>query len=443
LLTKDAKEIPALRMRAIEKSLVLIEDYDAQYENSYALGITSFPEFAKTLDMKAMDTDREVFLGDLEKFVIQDITKGDTAALLNLANVAIKSQLVMSDQILARLDSQLEARIGRIYTGFFFQLGFSLFFVSLALYLMLAFYKVMMGGLSEVAGHLGQITKGNLTTAPRPWGSDEAAQLMVTLGEMQTSLRRIVGIVLESSGGVQTASEEIASASHDLARRTENSASSLQTTASAMEEISSTVMHTSDTVAGATAIVRDNASSAERGGQVISQVVQTMEGIRTSSHQIGEIISVIDGIAFQTNILALNAAVEAARAGEQGRGFAVVATEVRALAGRSAAAAKEIKTLISASISQVEAGNQVVAEAGKTIGEIVANASKIDAMMSEIATATREQSQGVTQVTASVNELDEGTQQNAALVEETAAAASSLADQAQRLADEVSFFKLS
>lgn len=443
LLTKDTKQIPALRMRAIEKVLILLNDYDAQYQNSYALGVTPYPEFSKTVDIKAMAKDREVFLGDLEKFVIQDVTKGDPAALLNLANVAIKSQLVMSDRILARLDSQLEARISRIYSDFFFHLGFSLFFISLALYLMFSFYKVMMGGLSEVAGHLGQITKGNLTTAPRPWGSDEAAQLMVTLGEMQTSLRRIVGIVLESSGGVQTASEEIASASHDLARRTENGASSLQTTASAMEEISSTVMHTSDTVAGAIAIVRDNASSAERGGQVILQVVHTMEGIRTSSNQIGEIISVIDGIAFQTNILALNAAVEAARAGEQGRGFAVVASEVRALAGRSAAAAKEIKTLITASISQVEAGNRVVAEAGKTIGEIVANASKIDAMMNEIATATREQSKGVTQVTASVNELDEGTQQNAALVEETAAAASSLAEQAQRLADEVSFFKLS
>ena len=443
MLTKESKEVPAQRMRAIEKGLILIEDYEVQYENSYALGVTSFPEFAKTLDMKGMDAEREAFFEDLSKFVIQDSAKGDPGALLNLANKAIKSQYEMSDQIIRRFDSRVEARISRIYTAFYLELFFSLVFVLLAMYLMFAFYKVMMGGLSEVAGHLGQITKGNLTTAPRPWGSDEAAQLMITLGDMQASLRRIVGIVLESSAGVQTASEEIASASHDLAKRTETSASSLEETASAMEEISSTVQHTSDTVTGATAIVRENASSATRGGEVISQVVNTMEGIRTSSNQIGEIISVIDGIAFQTNILALNAAVEAARAGEQGRGFAVVATEVRALAGRSAAAAKEIKTLITASIGQVEAGNQVVAEAGTTIGEIVANAAKIDSMMNEIATATREQSQGVKQVSHAVHELDEGTQQNAALVEETAAAASALADQAQRLADEVSFFKLS
>ncbi len=443
MLTKDAKEIPATRFRAMEKSLTLIEDYDAQYENSYSLGVTPFPEFSKSLDMKAMDGDREAFLADLKKSIIQDAAKGDAATLLNLANAAIKSQSRMSDQIIARLDSQLEARISRVYATFFFQLGFSLFFVLVAFYLMLSFYKVMMGGMSEVAGHLTQITSGNLTTAPKPWGSDEAAQLMTTMGEMQTSLRRIASIVLESSGGVQTASQEIASASQDLSARTEASASSLEETASAMEQISATVKHTSETVASASAIVQENATAAARGGQVISQVVNTMEGIRTSSNQIGEIISVIDGIAFQTNILALNAAVEAARAGEQGRGFAVVASEVRALAGRSAAAAKEIKTLITASIQQVETGNQVVREAGATIADIVANASKIDAMMNEISTATREQSQGVTQVSAAVHELDQGTQQNAALVEETAAAASALADQAQRLADEVSFFKLS
>nr|HPH15290.1 methyl-accepting chemotaxis protein [Burkholderiaceae bacterium] len=167
-----------------------------------------------------------------------------------------------------------------------------------------------------------------------------------------------------------------------------------------------------------------------------------MDGIRASSTQIGEIIGVIDGIAFQTNILALNAAVEAARAGEQGRGFAVVASEVRALAGRSAAAAKEIKTLISTSIEQVEAGNRVVAEAGTTIQDIVQNAGKINAMMNEIGVATREQSTGVAQVSLAVTELDQGTQQNAALVEQTAAAAAGLAESAQQLANEVSFFKL-
>ncbi len=434
---------PAKRVALMTKAQALIAYVDGGVENSYGKGIEAFPEVAKTFDMKGVDDSREAFLKALDAQVMGETVSGEPAALLALGNAAVERQIGIDKKLMERLDSRLGERIDRLHSAVYKEIALSLFFVFLALYLMLAFYKVMMGGLSEVAGHLSQITKGNLTTAPRPWGSDEAAQLMITLGEMQTSLRRIVSIVLESSGGVQTASEEIASASHDLAKRTETSASSLEETASAMEEISSTVQHTSDTVTGASAIVRENASSATRGGEVISQVVNTMEGIRTSSNQIGEIISVIDGIAFQTNILALNAAVEAARAGEQGRGFAVVATEVRALAGRSAAAAKEIKTLITASIGQVEAGNAVVAEAGTTIGEIVANAGKIDAMMNEIATATREQSQGVQQVSHAVHELDEGTQQNAALVEQTAAAASSLAEQAQRLADEVSFFKLS
>jgi methyl-accepting chemotaxis protein len=190
------------------------------------------------------------------------------------------------------------------------------------------------------------------------------------------------------------------------------------------------------------AIVRDNAEAATRGGQVIAQAVQTMEGVRASSHKIGEIIAVIEGIAFQTNILALNAAVEAARAGEQGRGFAVVASEVRALAGRSSAAAKEIKTLITTSIEQVEGGSRVVAAAGATMGDIVGKAGCITGLMAEIATATREQSAGVAQVGAAVQDLDQSTQQNAALVEQTAAATTALSEQAKRLAEEVGFFRV-
>jgi len=435
--------LPPKRAQQIFKALALIEYIDGGVENSYDKGIEAFPDISKTFDMKGVDAARKAFIEAMDKQVMGEAVKGDATALLALGGTAFDREVGIDKQLMARLDARLGERIDRLNSAFYRNAVIALFFVALAFYLMLAFFKVMMGGLSEVAGHLTQITQGNLTTAPKPWGSDEAAQLMTTMGEMQTSLRRIVGIVLESSGGVNIASEEIASASHDLSGRTEASASSLEQTASAMEQISATVKHTSETVASASAIVQENATAATRGGQVISQVVNTMEGIRTSSNQIGEIISVIDGIAFQTNILALNAAVEAARAGEQGRGFAVVASEVRALAGRSAAAAKEIKTLITASIQQVENGNQVVKEAGSTIADIVANASKIDAMMTEISTATREQSQGVNQVSAAVNELDQGTQQNAALVEETAAAASALADQAQRLATEVSFFKLS
>jgi methyl-accepting chemotaxis protein len=262
------------------------------------------------------------------------------------------------------------------------------------------------------------------------------------MGNMQTSLRRIVANVMQGSSQVQVASEEIASASNDLSARTEQTAANLEQTAASMEEIASTVKHTAATVDGAMAIVRENVAAAARGGEVIGHVVQTMNGIQSSSNKIGEIIGVIDSIAFQTNILALNAAVEAARAGEQGRGFAVVATEVRALAGRSASAAREIKTLISASIEQVDSGNRIVEEAGSTIREIVTNANKITGLMGEISTATREQSAGIGQVGSAVHELDRSTQQNAALVDETAAAAGALSEQARRLAQEVSFFRL-
>jgi len=341
-----------------------------------------------------------------------------------------------------RLDKQLQARVQRLKLTLAEELALSVFFVALAAYLLMSFYKVMMGGLQEVGEHLKQITQGNLTTAPTPWGRDEAAALMTTMGEMQTSLRRVVSSVLQSSSQVQNASHEISSASLDLSERTEKSAASLEETAASMEQIAGTVRHTSEAVAGASAIVQENAIAATHGGEVIAKVVSTMDGIRSSSGRIGEIIGVIDGIAFQTNILALNAAVEAARAGEQGRGFAVVATEVRALAGRSAAAAREIKALITDSVSQVESGAQVVADAGATIGNIVSNASRIASLMNEIATATREQSTGVAQVGSAVHELDQSTQQNAALVEQTAAAAGALSDQARHLAEEVAFFKL-
>jgi methyl-accepting chemotaxis protein len=259
---------------------------------------------------------------------------------------------------------------------------------------------------------------------------------------MQTNLRQVVSTVLSSSAQVHCSSAEIAEATHDLSHCTEQAAASLEQTASSTEQISSTVKQTAATVEGAMVIVRSNATVATRGGEVIEQVEQTMQCIRGSSNKIGEIIGVIDSIAFQTNILALNAAVEAARAGEQGRGFAVVASEVRALASRSSAAAKEIKTLITASISQVENGSKIVADAGTTMHDIVGNAGKIAGLMNEIAIATREQSAGVGMVGSAVSELDQSTQQNAALVEQAAASTTTLMDQAKRLTDEVGFFRL-
>jgi methyl-accepting chemotaxis protein len=309
-------------------------------------------------------------------------------------------------------------------------------------YLFYAFYLVTQGGLNEVKRHLVAMTDGDLTTSPNPWGKDEAAALMISLHGMQASLRNIVNKVRGSSESIVLASTEIASASMDLSARTEQTAANLEQSASSMEEISSTVKHTADNVREAAQVASGNSQSAARGGAVIKEVVTTMLDINSSSKKIGEIIGTIDGIAFQTNILALNAAVEAARAGEQGRGFAVVASEVRSLAQRSAQAAKEIKVLITTSVDKVDLGTRVVQGAGDTMQELVANARRMNDLLSEISTAASEQSNGVAQVGVAVNDLDRMTQQNAALVEQTAAAASALKDQAVGLATEVARFRL-
>ncbi|MBC7574876.1 MAG: hypothetical protein H7244_11125 [Herminiimonas sp.] len=411
-------------------------------DNSVQQGIAVIPDAAKAFDVPGVDTAYGAFRGAVKKQIMRSTLGEDAAAFQALGDTAIDKQLTLNRQITVRLASQLQARIDRLFLAFYFQVGLSMFFVLIAVYMLLTFYKVMMGGLKEVAGHLQQITLGNLTSAPKPWGDDEAARLMSTLGEMQFSLRRIVGVVIDGSVQVQLTSVDIASASQDLSRRTEQAAASLEETAASMEQISATVKQTAETVAGVSEIVRANVVSATRGSKVMGQVAENMEGIRASSNKIGEIIGVIDSIAFQTNILALNAAVEAARAGEQGRGFAVVATEVRALAGRSAGAAKEIKALIAASIEQVNVGNKVVKEANSMIAEIVDSANKTAGLMHEIANATVEQSQGVAQVGSAVQELDLATRENAALVEQTATASALLSDEAQRLNQEISFFKI-
>ena len=309
-------------------------------------------------------------------------------------------------------------------------------------YLFLSFYRVMEGGLKEVSRHLRAMTDGDLTTSPVAWGDDEAAQLMRELNDMQQSLRRIVTSVRASSVSIGRASGEIATASMDLSGRTEQTAANLEQSAASMEQIASTVGNTAENVRRAAELAGENAQAAGRGGVVIAEVVSTMDGINSSSRKIADIIGVIDSIAFQTNILALNAAVEADRAGEQGRGFAVVAAEVRSLAQRSAGAAREIKSLIASSVEKVESGSKVVKGAGDTMHELVDNARRMNELLKEISTAAAEQSGGVTQVGAAVTELDRMTQQNAALVEQTAAAASTLKDQANGLAGEVDKFKL-
>ncbi|MDR7269469.1 methyl-accepting chemotaxis protein-1 (serine sensor receptor) [Pelomonas saccharophila] len=286
------------------------------------------------------------------------------------------------------------------------------------------------------------VSAGDLRQSISVRGRDEVAQLLRALAAMNDSLARIVSQVRHSSDSIATGSSEIATGNADLSQRTEEQASNLQQTAASMEEMSATVKQNADIARTATQLASSASGVASKGGEVVGRVVSTMDDITTSSRKIVDIIATIDGIAFQTNILALNAAVEAARAGEQGRGFAVVAGEVRVLAQRSAEAAKEIKSLISQSVERVDAGSQLVAEAGSTMGEIVAHVKRVADLIGEIDAASGEQAKGITQVSEAVNQLDQVTQQNAALVEESAAAAESLKHQAARLAEVVDQFKL-
>jgi methyl-accepting chemotaxis protein len=299
-----------------------------------------------------------------------------------------------------------------------------------------------LGGEPATASAMAQaVAAGDLTTVIRLRPGDSTS-LMASLQAMQTSLAKTVTQVRQGSESVATASAQIAQGNQDLSIRTEHQASSLQQTSATMDELGSTVRNNADNARQANQLALNASGVAVHGGEVVSQVVQTMKGINTSSKKIADIIGTIDGIAFQTNILALNAAVEAARAGEQGRGFAVVASEVRSLAQRSAEAAKEIKTLISASVERVEQGTTLVDQAGTTMEEIVSAIRRVSDIVGEISSASVEQSSGVTQVGKAVTQMDHTTQQNAALVEESAAAAESLRQQALQLVEAVAVFKL-
>ncbi len=322
-------------------------------------------------------------------------------------------------------------------------LGLLLGSVALGLVLALWIARIVARPLAEAVKVAQSVAAGDLTSHIEARTTDETGLLLDALKGMNDSLVKIVGEVRTGTDTIATASSQIASGNQDLSSRTEEQASSLEQTAASMEELTSTVKQNADNARQANQLAVSASEVAVKGGSVVSQVVDTMGSINASSKKIVDIIGVIDGIAFQTNILALNAAVEAARAGEQGRGFAVVASEVRSLAQRSAAAAKEIKTLIGDSVEKVEEGSKQVAEAGRTMEEIVGSVKRVTDIMGEITAASQEQTSGIEQINQAITQMDQVTQQNAALVEEASAAAQSLQEQAGSLVQAVSVFKLS
>jgi methyl-accepting chemotaxis protein len=369
---------------------------------------------------------------------VDALVKGMDRAPTKRIDAIVEATLKASDQNRTDMLSRVEARMRTAWITMFAVLMLALTMGVAASWLIL---RSITRPLQQAVLMATDVAEGKLNGHIRVDGQDEISQLTSAMCRMNDSLLQVVSQVRDAAGSVAHASSEIASGNMDLSGRTEVQASNLQQTAATIDQLSTGVKHSADNAAQAHDLATQANEVAERGGTVVANVVQTMNDINASSRKISEIIGVIDGIAFQTNILALNAAVEAARAGEQGRGFAVVASEVRALAQRSANAAKEIKTLINASVECVDRGTDLVGEAGDTITSTMDAVRRVRDVISEITAATREQAAGVTQVSQSIGAIDNTMQQNAALVEQAAAAASSLQQQAQALTQSVAFFQ--
>jgi len=453
-LGQDVLKAGAANPEQVRSMLALLTLAQYQFGNLQS-GLTKAQAFNSTLagqlQAKAAEAAMAEFLALVSKDLIEkqnfsadpQATQATQAALGAAAFKALQQQYALAQRLTKSLDALVATRVGSMQgerTRASVVLGVGL---MLALYFFYSFFLVTRGGLLLISRHLDEMSEGDLRHRPRkPWGSDEPAKVISDLRKAYDSLHILIRKVRHSARALHGAAAEISDASTDLGRRTESSASALEAQASTMLGISSTVNATAERATMAAAFAVENSLVAEKGSKVFSNVVDTMHAIHSASARINDIISVIDGIAFQTNILALNAAVEAARAGESGRGFAVVASEVRLLAQRSATAAKEIKTLISSSEERVQSGTRVVEGAGQIMTDVVTNARQINAFLDEIASAAREQAESVGQVGMSIQELDMNTQQNAALVEQTHASASALTAQADALQDEIANFRV-
>ncbi len=354
----------------------------------------------------------------------------------------IDALYAFNGQAMTLLDQALQDRVASLQRSLLWVALALVLTLSMTVVLALVFVRSITGPLAQALQLSQAVAQGDLGGTLLAYGTNEVGQLLQELQQMRKQLTQVVRNVRSGAEGVATASVQIAQGNHDLAARTESQASALEETAAAMEQLNATVRQNADSALQANQLSENASTVAVQGGQVVAQVVDTMQGINASSHKIAAIIGVIDSIAFQTNILALNAAVEAARAGEQGRGFAVVASEVRLLAGRSASAAREIKGLINDSVQRVEQGSALVNRAGATMQDVVDAIRHVTNIMKEISAASHEQSLGVSQVGEAVTQMDQVTQQNAALVEEMSAAAMGLQSQAQDLVNVVSVFKL-
>jgi methyl-accepting chemotaxis protein len=459
---KDNLQTSARRLRNIIIIDNVREDYETEHRVIKELRarneelLAGFEKSMKRADalalVKAIQQDRTPYYAAEDRAIAHAIKNenAEASAILFKELLPLQTKIFKSVDDSRRLQQHLAEKLA---TDSRDTASFSVILMS-GLALLMAATGAAVGGLltrnirlalgaepEELSAAVAHVADGDLSQSLRVSAGDSTS-VMANVARMQSSLSDVVAKVRHNSESVATASAQIASGNQDLSQRTEEQASALEQTAATMEELGTTVRNNADNAKQANQLAQGASTVAAQGGEVVGRVVSTMQDISDSSRKIGDIIGVIDGIAFQTNILALNAAVEAARAGEQGRGFAVVASEVRSLAQRSAEAAKEIKTLIGRSVEQVEQGTALVGQAGKTMGDIVGSIRRVTDIVAEITTASIEQSSGIQQVGEAVGQMDKVTQQNAALVEESAAAAESLQGQAQQLVQVVAVFKL-